>query len=56
MNEWEDAGILAQVLAASQQEYLDTLKKSQVEPGSLTEPKDPSDAHSLPAETRKSDV
>ena len=26
--DWEDAGLLAQVLAASQQEYLDKLKKS----------------------------
>ena len=26
--DWEDAGLLAQVLAASQQEYLDNLKKS----------------------------
>lgn len=25
--DWEDAGLLAQVLAASQQEYLDKLKK-----------------------------
>ncbi|CAG0893177.1 unnamed protein product [Darwinula stevensoni] len=28
LSDWEDADILAQVLAASQQEYLDTLKKS----------------------------
>uniref|UniRef100_T1HRB1 Uncharacterized protein n=1 Tax=Rhodnius prolixus TaxID=13249 RepID=T1HRB1_RHOPR len=27
LSEWEDAGILAQVLAESQQEYLDNLKK-----------------------------
>lgn len=26
--DWEDAGLLAQVLAASQQEYLDNLKKN----------------------------
>ncbi|XP_054280202.1 OTU domain-containing protein 5-A-like [Macrosteles quadrilineatus] len=28
LSEWEDAGIVAQVLAASQQEYLDNLKKA----------------------------
>lgn len=28
LSEWEDAGIIAQVLAASQQEYLDDLKKA----------------------------
>jgi hypothetical protein len=28
LSDWEDAGLLAQVLAASQQEYLDSLKKS----------------------------
>ena len=28
LSDWEDAGLLAQVLAASQQEYLDNLKKS----------------------------
>ena len=28
LTDWEDAGLLAQVLAASQQEYLDKLKKS----------------------------
>jgi len=28
LNEWDDAGIIAQVLAASQQEYFDTLKRS----------------------------
>jgi len=33
MNEWEDAGILAQVLAESQQEYLDSLKRPTREPG-----------------------
>ena len=33
LSEWEDAGILAQVLAASQQEYLDSLKKSKDENG-----------------------
>ncbi len=27
MNEWEDAGLMAQVLAVSQQEYLDNLKR-----------------------------
>lgn len=34
LNEWEDAGILAKVLAASQQEYLDTLKRTRSESGS----------------------
>lgn len=28
LTDWEDAGLLAQVLAASQQEYLDNLKKN----------------------------
>ena len=28
LSDWEDAGLLAQVLAASQQEYLDSLKKT----------------------------
>lgn len=27
LSEWDDAGILAQVLATSQQEYIDGLKK-----------------------------
>jgi len=31
LSDWEDAGLLAQVLAASQQEYLDGLKKTQNE-------------------------
>ena len=31
LSDWEDAGLLAQVLAASQQEYLDGLKKTQSE-------------------------
>ena len=30
LTEWEDADILAQVLAASQQEYLDNLKRAAV--------------------------
>jgi len=32
MNEWEDDGLLAQVLAVSQQEYLDNLKRTVREP------------------------
>ena len=28
LNEWEDADILAQVLAASQQEYIENLKRT----------------------------
>ncbi|CAL8115416.1 unnamed protein product [Orchesella dallaii] len=34
LNEWEDAGILAKVLAASQQEYLDNLKRNREPNGS----------------------
>lgn len=32
MNEWEDAGLMAQVLAVSQQEYLDNLKQRNRDP------------------------
>ena len=28
LDDWSDTGVLAQVLAASQQEYLDSLKKN----------------------------
>ena len=38
--DWEDAGLLAQVLAASQQEYLDKLKKSREAVDSLDETMD----------------
>ncbi|XP_046745309.1 OTU domain-containing protein 5-A [Diprion similis] len=34
LTDWEDSDILSQVLATSQQEYLDSLKQSRVQPGS----------------------
>lgn len=40
MADWEDAGLLAQVLAASQQEYLDKLKKTREAVDSLDETMD----------------
>lgn len=39
MSKWEDIGILTQVLATSQQEYLDSLKRQRdVDEGDISKP------------------
>lgn len=40
LNDWEDSDILSQVLATSQQEYLDSLKQSRVSASTTNETSD----------------
>ncbi|XP_075219366.1 OTU domain-containing protein 5-like isoform X2 [Lycorma delicatula] len=52
LSEWEDAGILAQVLATSQQEYLDNLKKTNTSCHQTEENNDDRDIFGGPSTSR----
>lgn len=59
LTDWEDAGLLAQVLAASQQEYLDRLKKNREAvdtPEAETDPAEHQPHQDQPAESGRDSV